>query len=330
MRQPAGSLDVRWQALRPSEAMAVWRQSGNANAVLRALCSHRSGYVRAEAVQQLRRVADQPRDLDALLVRCTDSVAAVRQAAAQALDELTQIWPEPWMPLDELDRMLHHWRSESQACARQLLERLDASPQLLQAKQPWNRGWVRHRQRPRMEGSLETILQALQGRKGELKQQAWRALSRFPLSDEQLQILAAHPVPSARREALRRAPADGQLVARLLLDPMYRVQDHALAVVTAAASISMSDLRSLFRGALLNRDPRAALRGLRLVGEPADLVRCLPFVDDPRFPVAREALSTIARLDPSSAAERLNALVDHPRGRVARRAADWLRRLSSS
>lgn len=322
-----GELAMRWQTLSPREVLGLSRQP-EGRILLRVLCSHSSGRVRETAVRQLAQLAQEPQDLDALLVRCGDWVAPVREAAAAALDRRTADgWPEGWLPLSLLLALGRLKRDGVQPIHGWLLERLAASPLLQAAWHSSDADTRRAALRLAVCNSSEWTFRALDSGDQSLIQIGLRALPQLNLSTEEWSALLRHPVPRVRQLALRHCP---EAAPELLLDPSARVQEEALSLLRASGELPSDELARRFREALAQPHPLPALRGLRQVGGPDDAAACLPFLfaGGSGVRLAREALLSVAHLDPARAASQLVPLLRDERQSLARLAARCLGRLS--
>jgi HEAT repeat protein len=322
----------------PEDVRRLTLPAATEGAVLGLLASHRSGYVREEAVRRLALVGDGT-ELPPLLVRANDWVDPVRERAVNALRaRLVPAYAEHWVrALPLVLRLRDTGRGDAQPLVDEVLALLDADEAheavrsgLYIPDRAVNRACFAILARPGAPGHARLAFDVLGSDHVSMRLSAvhlarslgdpeLRDLLPVMLRDRASSVRLAAVRLARERDAWGWAPA----VRALLLDRAAAVRGEVRALLSAAEPM---DFAAFYLEQVRDGSPRLAeaAAGLAETRTAEDAGRIAPLVDHGQPRVRAAALRALARLTGDAAVPALVRAVGDASPRVSRAAADAL------
>jgi hypothetical protein len=332
-----------WPRLRREDLDPFEDQGETGFALLALAGSHRSGYLREEAVRRLARVRDG-RELPFLLVRMNDWVGKVAHAAQASLSDRLQPDYVPHL-VANLPLVL---RLRDETLRRPSIELSEAVTALLLRTE--NRGVLAAGLAPDRERDVrracaallfspstsprsEEIERGIGDRDPVVRLQAARRLLSLPPGEEKMRLLAQarrDPFMPVRREAfeesVRSNPASALAeMESALFDPHAAIRHAARRFLVRERA---QDFAATYRQALSRSSGKAlvaTLAGLGETGSKADTALVLPFLRHPLGRVRAAAVRVLGKLDARSFLPELVEILKTDAGKPAQEAMTILR-----
>lgn len=324
-----------WWKLTPRDLRRVLMASGWPSTAAGVASMHRSGHVRQAAVEAMGAMPEP--ELAYLLVRTTDWVPEVREAAERAL--ANHLGPERAQELARLLSLVHRLSLRDRAATSpglravaRILRSAEGHGALWQVLEAGTRAGRREAAEILVAVDLERVLEhALASTDGVLAARVAQAtISRFDTLEPQryLPVLRTSKHARVRRLALTWGADHGmealdETLSETLLDRCRSVRE----VAQFYSRRRGRDPAAAYRELLDEGDParaKIAAAGLGECGKAADVKNLLPLLQDARPGLARTILCAVGRLDPRGQSELLLRLLADPRRGVSRECRDAL------